>query len=919
MPSNLVDLEVELGIKDIEPTVWDGDVQVSEGRVAAIEIVRGGPRARARDNHFYCRSTRRMAPKKGPGIVGPIIRVNLEANSSTTVTIVSAQGRFAFAIADVPIGGVKHFLGGRVSVERDSAAVRLTGPDTEDDYPAMANGPDGTIWLAYVAYQPGSPIIPERLNAGNFETLVPTGNGDQIRLMRLDGQVWQPPMDVTGHGLDIWRPTVAVDGKGEVWIAWSQQVDGDWEIFYRRYSPPTKTDPRGKWSDVVRLTRQPGSDISVASTTDASGVVWLTWQAWRKDNFDIMLAALADAHPWSTPRTLSTSPANDWSPAIAADKVGNVYVAWDTYGKGNYDVMLATVGKGAPSIVTVAGSARFEARPNLACDDKNRLWIAYEEGDEQWGKDFCGDHYRRIPLPKNPGASLYEHRTVKVKCLADGKLMQPAGDLERALDATLHRNKSLPRLAVDASGGVWLFLRHHPRPGGAGEMWDSYAVRYDGRDWSPIQHLPASANLLDVRPALVRHGNGILAVYSGDDRTAGTQSRKQADLFACVLHPPGGVHPTELIADRESPQTVTPAVHPDESTAIARMRRSVVEAQGKKLRLLRGEFHRHTEYGAHRDQDGSLEDAYRYALDAAGLDWVGIGDHDNGFGHEYPWWQMQKATDLYHNPPHFVAVHTYERSVAYPNGHRNVIMPRRGIRPLPRGELKGSPEKGTPDTKRLYAYLKHFGGICASHTSATGMGTDWRDNDPEVEPVVEIYQGHRHNYEHSGAPRAPTADTQIGGYEPAGYVWNALEKGYRLGFQASSDHISTHISYAVVFTNDISPPGIIEAFRKRHSYGATDNIVLDVHSADHIMGDEFEESKRPALDIHVHGTAPIAKLHIIRDNKYVYSSEPKEREVRLHYVDMQAKPSTSSYYYVRVEQADANLAWGSPVWIKYRP
>jgi hypothetical protein len=28
-------------------------------------------------------------------------------------------------------------------------------------------------------------------------------------------------------------------------------------------------------------------------------------------------------------------------------------------------------------------------------------------------------------------------------------------------------------------------------------------------------------------------------------------------------------------------------------------------------------------------------------------------------------------------------------------------MPRRGIRPLPRGNLKGTPEKGTPDTKVL--------------------------------------------------------------------------------------------------------------------------------------------------------------------------------------------------------------------------
>ena len=50
----------------------------------------------------------------------------------------------------------------------------------------------------------------------------------------------------------------------------------------------------------------------------------------------------------------------------------------------------------------------------------------------------------------------------------------------------------------------------------------------------------------------------------------------------------------------------------------------------------------------------------------------------------------------------------------------------------------------------LYAYLKQFDGIVGSHTSATSMGTDWRDNDPKVEPVVEIYQGDRQNYEMPG-------------------------------------------------------------------------------------------------------------------------------------------------------------------------
>ncbi len=823
-------------------------------------------------------------------------------------------------MADLSIGVTKRFLEEQVSVQREEGAVRLTEPDTEDDYPVLAKGKDGVIWLAYVAYQPGQPILMERVKAGGFEALEPKDNGDQVLLMRFDGKVWSPPLDVSDGGLRVWRPTVAVDGKGDVWVAWSQQIDGDWEIVYRRYTPPAKDGQAGQWSETVRLTRAPGADFHVVATTDAAGVVWLAWQAWRKDNFDILLAAPVEGHAWKEPRTISHSSANDWTPAIAADSRGRVFVAWDSYDKGNYDVLLRTVDKGGQlgEIVAVANSPRFEARPQLACDKQDRLWIAYEDGDEQWGKDYANAQPVAKGLPKNLGFALYIHRTIQVKCLADGKLRRPAGDLQQALEGTLKRNKSLPRLAVDAAGGIWLLLRHHPLPGGAGEVWNSYALRYQGRQWSPTRRLASSDDLLDNRPALTPLGDGVLAVYSGDARLR-TQMRDQDDLFAAVLNPSGPTAVPQLTDDEPAPAATLPPAHKDETADIAHMRQYRLEAGGKKLHLLRGEFHRHTEFSAHNDQDGSLEDAWRYGLDAADMDWIGNGDHDNGFGSEYMWWHFQKVTELFQNPPRFVAMHVYERSVVYPNGHRNVIFPRPGIRPLPRTELAGTPEKGTPDTKLLYAYLKHFGAICASHTSATDMGTDWRDNDPTVEPIVEIYQGHRHNYENSGMPRSATADTQIGGYKPKGFVWNALEKGYRLGFQASSDHVSTHMSYAMVLSDDVSRQGIIDAFKKRHCYGATDNIVLDVRSGEHLMGDSFTTAKRPALEIQVQGTAPIAKVHVIRDNKYVYSTEPKQREAKLRFTDMEAQAGKTSYYYVRIEQADGNLAWASPMWITYQP
>src|SRR5260370_40475681 len=152
----------------------------------------------------------------------------------------------------------------------------------------------------------------------------------------------------------------------------------------------------------------------------------------------------------------------------------------------------------------------------------------------------------------------------------------------------------------------------------------------------------------------------------------------------------------------------------------------------------------------------------------------------------------------------------YERSAVFPNGHRNVFFAKRSesrVTPfhlrsgaqgfmLPLGPLGDEPGVGTgelvaDDTKLLYEDIRPRNGIAISHTSATRMGTDWRDNDPELEPLVEIYQGARTNYEQLGAPLAAeeSKDAQHmkqAGYQPQGFVNNAWAKGYKLGIDSRS-------------------------------------------------------------------------------------------------------------------------------------
>ena len=177
-----------------------------------------------------------------------------------------------------------------------------------------------------------------------------------------------------------------------------------------------------------------------------------------------------------------------------------------------------------------------------------------------------------------------------------------------------------------------------------------------------------------------------------------------------------------------------PPVHPHEAEQVARIRSYKIESGGKTYHIYRGDLHRHTDISGDGVGDGSLMDLHRYALDAAALDFIIVTDHNMGDDNEYSWWRTQKANDLYTVPGAFISMYGYERSVPYPNGHRNVIWPERGHRtlPLPQADC---PSRWPRTPAKLYAYLRQTDGICTSHTSATDQGTDWAEHDDRAGAV----------------------------------------------------------------------------------------------------------------------------------------------------------------------------------------
>ncbi len=772
-----------------------------------------------------------------------------------------------------------------------------------DDFPSIAVGSDGTAWVCYAAF---------------------TGMEDEIRVRKHADGRWDTFTRLPGVSGDVWMPKALVDGEGRFWVVWSQQEKGNWDVWARALEG-------NNWLKPHRITSAPGPDINAAAMIDGNERIIVAWQGSRNGQSDIFLKIMENGR-WGDEITVCDDPANDWYPAVAADGNGTVYVAWDSYRNGNYDIFLRTYRDGKlGEEMAVTGEPNYQVNATLACDSEDRLWVVWEYGDANWAKD----QGYTLRSGGKVGSAIYNVRDVKVAVLTNGSVMQPMGSVAATLPAAEQWMVHGPVLREGADGRMWMLFRH--RRGGRGGQskvfWLDYVTWYKGDGWAEAIPVPEGLGRLSGYGSLAAAPDGRLWVAWHTDNRVESNYHKAVhdDVYAGLMEALSASGEPKLEAYTALPEESLREGHGDEAGDVEAIRSYRTEVDGVKCGIVRGDLHRHTEFSWDNGgrTDGSVIEFYRYMMDGAAMDFGAVTDHNAGGDYLYWYWLTQKSSDLFHAPGGFVPLYGYERSAVYPWGHRNIFHSERGVPVVSfftQADYTG-PRPGVAsgklmdnDTELVYEQIERTGGIAISHTSGTNMGTDWAvQNRDDLEPVVEIFQGCRTSYEYVGAPKAATSQQNSpGGFKPDGFVWNAWERGYRLGVIASSDHVSTHISYAMVYTDDLSREGIMDAIRKRHTYGATDNIILDYRIGGRFMGDEFKTSEQPVLDVKIRGTDAVSKVDVVKNNTFLYSVEPGRQEVEFTYKDMQIEPGTS-YYYVRVVQEDGQVAWSSPIWVNYEP
>jgi hypothetical protein len=940
-------------------------------------------------------------------------------------------GCYTFSSADLPFGTPKRFPEkdpkAGIYAARTASPLQLTGPYEDEDFPAVAQSGDD-VWVAYIQFKHNQPLqqqptvfgktLPSWVTGGpggnpNFAAspLARPAGGDRVFAMHYSvaGRMWTGPYPITDAADDttMMRTAIAVDGQKRAWIFYSVERNGNFDLYARRIVAG------GTVSAEVQLTTNPGADLNPVATTDSSGHVWVAWQGFRNGNLEILVMAQAQpgGNVFSPESVVSTSPASDWDPAIAAGASGEVAISWDTYDKGDYDVYLrraslTPLGVSLNAARPVAASLGFEARSSIVYDAQNRIWIAYETADVKWGKDFGALDTSGVNLYQNHNIAVRAIDGADQKAVMNDNLTGPNGVLPGPPntqfftispsapsgffpDPTLAANRpadgspssesnypklpnnSVPRIAVDANGTVYLAFR--TKAGGSlssdhntglnsgdsvGSIWIEQMVYFDGQKWNGPGVIAQSDGLLDLRPTILPLDPGhVLIVQATDHRLSPAPGGQRgldpvnSDIYAAELTvQPQQITPPQLVL---SPAVVDPQ-SPDEkneAAQVALLESSSVTVGGQTYQVKRGDFHRHTEFSFDGGQDGSIDDAYRYMIDAAPLDWGGCCDHDNGAAREYSWWNLQKYTEAYLLPGRYTPLFNFERSLNYPEGHRNAIFAQRGRRPLPRlpSGAAGPPcpqcPPGSPDTYFFYQYLHYFAGLDAAHTVATDQGNDWSSNDPAVETTVEIYQGDRQSYERVDSPRSNAQCDSIDEWKPLGYVSAAIKsaasggKGYMLGFESSSDHRSTHISYTNVWLTDPSRQGTLDAISKRRVYASTDLILADVRMGAHFMGEAFTWPGKPTLTVVLQGANSFQQASVVKDSVDAFTTSTKQSpcptnpstSVCFTWQDNATlKSGEQHYYYIRGLQdgpslttftcetnprTSGSVVWTSPMWV----
>ena len=416
-----------------------------------------------------------------------------------------------------------------------------------------------------------------------------------------------------------------------------------------------------------------------------------------------------------------------------------------------------------------------------------------------------------------------------------------------------------------------------------------------------------------------------------------------------------------------------PGVHLEDLPRASPFDRHSLEVEGRTLHAWYGELHGHTWLSVDARQSGSggPDEYYPYARDVAGLDFAALTEHDSPGGiSDNPdlWRKVCALADAHHDPGRFVTFKAFEWTSGEGHhealrdllgldkarfhedrrawGHRNVFFPTAEVP----AHLPSHLDADADEPHELWAFLREHDALAVPHHPLGGPvpAFKWESYDPEVEGIVELYSAHG-NSEATDAPYPlynAYTEAEVGTRHA---VVDALDIGYTFGLIGATD---THMGWggngtttpeaarpeqlidflhqrygsagakggglAGVYAPELTRASLWEALRARRTFATTGpRMVAWLEAGGHFMGSVAGHAGPEPVEVRIgaEGTADLVQLELVSNGGEVLHRWPPEaraRSVEATWTD--PRPLTESrWYYLRVTQADGELAWSSPV------
>jgi hypothetical protein len=756
-------------------------------------------------------------------------------------------------------------------------------------------------------------------------------NAELISAFYYNGKKWSEADPVTKSTGQYEAPAASCAPNGKPVVAWAEIKGKDWIIrasqmkengFARPHTFPVK---KGKSINPVLIAPNKNRN-------------WIAWENLSNGVFTIYISKYENGQ-WSDPVIIDKGKNSCFDPAIAEAKNGDLYIVYGLTNGFHQDIEMTILNGHTLNVkktipVAIGGGRKnrvnINARPALAFDKHDQLWISYENNRNssrvEDGDNYTGDRCCAI-------LSYHNDKVVEIK--DKGKWLFN-GD-----------NDHKPTFIKDEQGN--LFLATH-----CGGNFDNTGWKYrfswldPQNGWQQPEILfETDIKGLMIYPAIAFENKNNFWLATNNEKFFNNYKKVQAEGITrsrlselnvmrfsapqlSKKHKPPVFAETqvkEFLPDQHSISTLSG--HP-------RTERRQRTVDGETYTLLYGNLHEHSNSSNcwPAGTDGSLHDDYRFGMFTEAYDFFGMTDHAASTS-EIHWRKNIRIADFYNESEKFVAIPAIEWTlqsdphidgIQYGAGHYNIIFASTNDA---QKFIRNKHEifcPRTPETKiapMLWKLLdeKKIKCVTIPHHSADKVHpVDWNVTDPKYVRTVEIFQC-RGNNEYPGCPREKNLSRHTTTKYKRAFIDYALRtKKYKMGFIASGDHNSMGIGVAALWVKEVNRAGIIEALQSSRTFATTgDKMFIDLKINGTEMGQTSRSNKTPELEIDVHGQYPLDKVEILRNSKVIHSFPLSENtlDFKQTFTDPDFKDENDVlYYYVRATQKNKALAWSSPVWIE---